>query len=96
MSLPFLGGKLKFKSNLDLSLLSSYAKGFSKLATEGSNRPPKTNSDSESFSISPKATYNFSKSVTGGLSGQFSQNRDKQRGRTGRDVSAEFNVLFKF
>jgi hypothetical protein len=27
---------------------------------------------------------------------EFAQNKDKQRGRTGRDINVEFDVLFKF
>jgi len=27
---------------------------------------------------------------------EYSQNRDKQRGRTGRDINVEFDILFKF
>ncbi len=94
--LPFLGKRVKFKSNLDLSLSASYSSTHSKLVTEGSDKPPRINADTESFSISPRASYNFSKSVTGGLTMDFRQNRDKQRGRTGRDVNVEFDVLFKF
>lgn len=94
--LPLVGRRVKFKSNLDLSLTGSYSSTHSKLVTKGSNKPPRINADSESFSISPRAGYNFSKSVTGGLTMDFRQNRDKQRGRTGRDISVEFDVLFKF
>jgi hypothetical protein len=96
LKLPFLGNRIKFKSNLDLSLTGSYNSAFSELVTEGSDKPPRTNADSESFSITSKANYNFSKSVTGGMLVEFGQNKDKQRGRTGRDINVEFDVLFKF
>lgn len=96
LKLPFFGSRIKFKSNLDLSLTGSYASTFSDLVTEGSDKPPRTNTDTESFSVSSKASYNFSRSVTGGMLVEFGQNRDKQRGRTGRDVNVEFDVLFKF
>ncbi len=96
LRLPFLGSKIRFKSNLDLSGTGSYTSTYSELATEGSNRPPRTNVDSEAFRLSSKASYNFSKSVSGGMLVEFGQNRDKQRGRTGRDINVEFDVLFKF
>jgi len=94
--LPLVGRRVKFKSNLDLSLTGSYSSAHSKLVTEGSDSPPRINADTESFSISPRASYNFSKAVSGGLTMDFRQNTDKYRGRTGRDINVEFDVLFKF
>jgi hypothetical protein len=96
LKLPFIGSRIKFKSNLDLSLTGSYNSTYSELVTEGSDKPPRTNADSESFSISSRANYNFSRSVSGGMRVEFAQNKDKQRGRTGRDINVEFDVLFKF
>ena len=48
------------------------------------------------YDIKPRADYNFSNNVTGGLNIGFVRSEDVKRGDKRQTISAGFYVLFRF
>ncbi|MGQ9602831.1 MAG: hypothetical protein ACUVUU_01305 [bacterium] len=92
MYIPLAGRTIKFRSNLTLSLDISYESTVSRTPTS-SNR---TDRDTRRFSIIPKASYTFSKNVTGSADARFIQETDNLRKDKYRSIGLGVSVLVRF
>lgn len=91
INVPFINKKIKFTSNLNLSMDFSYSH---RVETDVTNANELSNT--EIFTISPKASYNFSNNVTGGLNTSFSRSYDRKREDARRSISLGIWALFRF
>jgi len=92
MYIPLAGRTLKFKSDLTLSLDISYESTVSRTPTS-KNRVDR---DTRRFSIIPKASYTFSKNVTGSADARFIQETDNLRKDKYRTIGLSVSVLVRF
>jgi len=92
LSIPLAGRTLKFSSNLSVAMDITYE---SKL-----NRTPAVNNrvdlHTSRFSVIPKFSYGFSKSITGSANARFEQISNKKLSETRRTVGLNVSVLIKF
>ncbi|MGD9140590.1 MAG: cell surface protein SprA [bacterium] len=89
--ISFAGRTLRFKSNLSLSMDVTYE---TKL-----NRTPEANITdlhTSRFSLIPKLSYSFSKSITGSANARFEQISNKKLNETRRTIGVNVSVLIKF
>ncbi|MDD3802955.1 MAG: hypothetical protein PHW02_01030 [bacterium] len=91
MNIPLLNKRIKFKSNLNTGIDFSFSKS---IETDITNE----NALEERilYDIKPRADYNFSNNVTGGLNMGFTRSEDIKRGDKRQSFSAGFYVLFRF
>jgi hypothetical protein len=92
MYIPLAGRTLKFKSNLTLSFDVNYESRLQTTPT-ADNR---VDADSRKFGITPKASYSFSKSITGSANARFEQTTDRKLGQTWRTIGISVSVLIRF
>ncbi|HVP57352.1 MAG TPA: hypothetical protein VMU02_04600, partial [bacterium] len=92
MHIPLAGRTLRFKSSLTVSLDLSYE---SHLETTPSSKNRVEKSTRE-ITVSPKASYSFSKNVTGSADARFDQTTDRQLGQTRRTIGLNVSVLIRF
>jgi hypothetical protein len=92
LSLPIAGRTLKFSSNLSVSMDITYEAKI--------NRTPAVNNrvdlNTSRFSIIPKLSYGFSKSITGSANARFEQISNKKLNETRRTIGLNVSVLIKF
>jgi hypothetical protein len=96
LHLPFVRSRLKFTSNLDFSLMTNYGTQLRTRTQQGTASVPVTEVDTNTLSFVPQASYNFSSSVVGGLSGEYSRRRDNQADRTLKTIELRIFIEFKF
>ncbi|KPJ53957.1 hypothetical protein AMJ39_02455 [candidate division TA06 bacterium DG_24] len=96
LRLPFVRNRLRFTSNLDFSLMASYSTQVRTRVQKGLAAAPVIEVDINTLSIVPQASYNFSSSVVGGLSGEYTRRRDNQADRTFKTIEVRVFVEFKF
>jgi hypothetical protein len=75
ISLP-LFGKLRFKSEVDISVNVRKTSSLSEMTEPG--QPWQITENKSDISISPVIAYNFSRSVKGGLTGRWQDSKDTQ------------------
>ncbi|MGE3063141.1 MAG: hypothetical protein AB7T10_05855 [bacterium] len=91
INVPVLNKRIKFKSNLNTGLDISFSKS---LETDISNE--NVLEERTMLDVKPRADYNFSNNVTGGLNIGFVRSEDIKRGDKRQTFSAGFYVLFRF
>jgi hypothetical protein len=97
LKLPFFGQKLRFQSNLDLSLtVRSSSKETRTAPDENVLVSVDPSASTRDLSVTGDATYSFSRSVSGGLQISWSQNQDVKRDRTRRTIGVHLTAEFKF
>jgi hypothetical protein len=92
MYIPLAGRTLKFKSSLTVSLDLSFE---SRVGTTPSFKN-RIDSSTRTFTISPKASYSFSTSVTGSADARFEQTTDRKLEQTWRTIGLSVSVLIRF
>jgi cell surface protein SprA len=92
MYIPLAGRTLKFKSSLSVQLDLSYESRIE--ATPSADN--RIDSSRRIFSIAPKASYTFSKNVTGSADAKFEQNTDRKLKQTWRTIGLNASVLIHF
>ena len=78
ISIPLLG-KLKFKSEVSISVNVKTNSNISKTSTEG--KPFVKSVDQSDFSVAPVISYTFSRQVQGGLTARWQDNNDAYANR---------------
>lgn len=91
INIPLLNKKVKFRSNVNLKVDMSYSQTLEIDVTNNNILQ-----DRIIYSVSPRADYNFSNNVTGGINASFSKTSDRKRGDERVNVSAGIWVLFRF
>jgi hypothetical protein len=92
MYIPLAGRTFKFKSNLTLNLDFNYETRLDKIPSAGNT----VDADTRKFSIVPRASYSFSKSITGTANARFEQQSDREAGQTWRTIGLSASVLIRF
>jgi hypothetical protein len=92
MYIPLAGRTLKFKSNLTLTIDLNYESSMTTTPTSR-NRIDK---NTRKFGIVPKASYSFSKNITGSANARFEQTSDRKLGQTWRTIGMNASVLIRF
>jgi hypothetical protein len=92
MYIPLAGRTFKFKSNLTLNLDFNYETRLDKTPSAGD----RVDTNSSKFSIVPRASYSFSKSITGSANARFEQQSDRKLGQTWRTIGLSASVLIRF
>lgn len=93
--LPFLSGKLNFKSNLDTSLNMSYSRNSGQRFSSLSPLPedlPGTNV----LRVSPRMTYNFSRTLNGAFFIDYSRSYSDASNQTTTVVRVGITAIFTF
>ncbi len=75
IKLPIFG-RIKFESNLSVTMDVSYRKSRAEVAKAESDFDFKINENKTSLTIQPSANYSFSSTVKGGLSGRWQDSND--------------------
>jgi hypothetical protein len=97
LKLPFFGQKLKFQSNLDLSVtVRSTSKESRTAPDENVLASVDPTASTRDLSVTGDATYSFSRNVSGGLQVSWSQNHDVKRDRLRRTIGVHLTAEFKF
>jgi hypothetical protein len=97
LRLPFFGEKLKFQSNLETTLTVRTSSNESRTALdEAGLLQVNPTSATRDLSVTADLTYSFSRSVSGGLSASFKQDRDEKRDQTRRTIGVHLTAEFKF
>lgn len=97
LRLPFFGEKLKFQSNLETTLTVRTSSNESRTALdEAGLLQVNPTSSTRDLSVTADLTYSFSRSVSGGLSASFKQDRDEKRDQTRRTIGVHLTAEFKF
>ncbi|MCK4234101.1 hypothetical protein KAX75_06700 [candidate division WOR-3 bacterium] len=91
LKLPLIGNRISFSSNLDAGLDFNYSKNYS----ISSSQPGPTN-HMINYMFSPRLSYNFSNSITGGLIGSYSTMNDKKQDTKSSTTGLDLWVEFKF
>lgn len=86
--------RIRFKSNLDVSLTGSWGQDMTTQSVPGEEPINATNTTN--FSIRPSFSYRFSSAVSGNLRAWFSQRRDRKRATTNRDLGLDLSATFRF
>lgn len=95
VKLPILG-RIKFESNLNITLDVSIRRSHDETANQTSNLVFTTSSERTNLTISPTASYSFSSTVKGGLSARWQDDKDKQRRETRHTRELGFWVELQF
>ncbi|MFH0931277.1 MAG: hypothetical protein V1890_05025, partial [Candidatus Zixiibacteriota bacterium] len=93
IKLPFLK-KIKFRSNLAISLEISIRRDQSKSSAVGNKFV--VTGDNKSFSVAPRASYSFSSQVRGGLSGRWLDTKNNITGEKNHTRELSIWVEFTF
>ena len=93
IKLPFLK-KIKFRSNLAISLEISIKRDLSKSSVSGNKFV--VTGDNKSFSVAPRASYSFSSQVRGGLSGRWLDTKNNITGEKTHTRELSIWVEFTF
>jgi len=92
--------RFKFKSDLNLGLQTSYSNTISAPNLDGALTDipaEKYLSDKTEISVSPNATYNFTRNIKGELTGSYTQSTDKiQKTQNNRSYSLNTTVTITF
>jgi hypothetical protein len=92
--------RVKFKSDLNLGLQASYANNVSAVDLDSWKvdlQPSDYSTDVTEYSLSPNATYNFSRSIKGELSGSYTEHKDRKSSvNNNRSYSLQANVIINF
>ncbi len=80
IKIPILG-RIKFESTMSISVNVSYQKTRGESANAASNYEFKRTSEKTNLNIRPSASYSFSSTVKGGLSGRWQDSNDLQTRR---------------
>lgn len=75
VKLPLLG-RIKFQSNLSVTLDVNYSKSYGENANANNNFEFVTNENKTSLTVRPSANYSFSSTVKGGLSARWQDSND--------------------
>jgi hypothetical protein len=96
--IQFLGKRLRFKSDLTLTLDMSRSEDKSVEAQiENSGQTTTTVRDHrKNIAVTPRAAYNFSRKVQGSLDIGYTKSKDLQRDRTETQVSVAVEAVIKF
>jgi hypothetical protein len=89
----FLKG-LKFESNLSLGLDISYRSGLTKTSVQGKEFNITRNT--VELSIAPRASYNFSSQINGGLQGRWGEQHNKKDGTKLHSRELSFWIELRF
>jgi hypothetical protein len=92
MYIPLAGRTFKFESNLTLNLDITYEMRVDRTPTAGN----RVDTDERKLGISPRASYSFSKSITGSANARFEQRSDRKLGQTWRTIGLSASVLIRF
>jgi hypothetical protein len=92
MYIPLAGRTLRFKSNLTVSVDVSYETVRGTTPTLGN----RLDRDTRKLAILPKASYSFSKNITGSANITFRQDSDRKLGQTFRTIGVSASVLIRF
>jgi hypothetical protein len=92
MYIPFAGRTVKLKSSLSVQLDLAYE---SRIDTTPSAND-RVDASRRVFSIAPKASYSFSKNVTGSADAKFEQSTDRKLKQTYRTIALNASVLIHF
>ena len=92
MYIPLAGRTLKFESNLTLNLDMTYEMRLDKTPTAGN----RVDTDERKLGITPRASYSFSKNITGSANARFEQRSDRKLGQTWRTIGLSASVLIRF
>jgi hypothetical protein len=92
MYIPLAGRTLKFESTLSLSLDIGYEMNLDTTPTAGD----RVDTDTRKLSIGPRASYSFSKNITGSANARFEQRTDRKLEQTWRTIGLNASVLIRF
>ncbi len=92
--LPFIGKKVKFTSNLNLSLDISTRQSLEQTALHGMGF--NTKADTRELRVQPTASYSFSKNVTGGLNAVWMNSDDRKTNQKRRVRELGFWTELRF
>jgi hypothetical protein len=92
MYIPLAGRTFKFESNLTLNLDITYEMRLDRTPTAGN----RVDTDERKLGISPRASYSFSKNITGSANARFEQRSDRKLGQTWRTIGLSASVLIRF
>jgi hypothetical protein len=92
MYIPLAGRTLKFESNLTLNLDITYDMKLDRTPTAGN----RVDSDERTLGVAPRASYSFSKNITGSANARFEQRTDRKLGQTWRTIGLSASVLIRF
>ncbi len=95
VKLPVLG-RIKFESNLNISLDISLRRSHDQSANAASDMVYKTTGERTNLTVSPTASYSFSSTVKGGLSARWQDDNDKQRNEKRHTRELGFWVELQF
>jgi hypothetical protein len=93
MYIPLAGRTLKFESTLTLSMDVSYEMRQDRTPTAPRNRIDK---DERKLSVGPRASYSFSKNITGSANARYEQRTDRKLSQTWRTIGLNASVLIRF
>ena len=92
MYIPLVGRTAKLKSSMSVQLDLSYESRID-ITPSANNRVDASRSV---FSVIPKASYSFSKNVTGSADARFEQTTDRKLDQTWRTIGLNASVLIRF
>jgi len=92
MYIPLAGRTFRFKSNLTLNLDFNYETRLDRTPSAGD----RIDANTRKFSMVPRASYSFSKSITGTANARFEQQSDRKLGQTWRTIGLSASVLIRF
>jgi hypothetical protein len=92
MYIPIAGRTLSFKSNLSVQLDLSYESRVDR--TPSANN--RVDASRRVIQVIPKASYSFSKNVTGSADAKFEQNTDRKLNQSWRTIGLNVSVLIRF
>ena len=90
-NIPVINKRIRFRSNVNLKLDFTYSQILEYDVTNNNILQ-----NVMRYTITPRADYNFSNNITGGINGSFSRSDDKKRGDQRVNISAGIWVLFRF
>lgn len=93
MYIPLAGRTFKFNSNLTINLDVNYETRLDRTPSAANNR---IDANTRKFSVIPRASYSFSKSITGSADARFEQQSDRKLGQTWRTIGLSASVLIRF
>ena len=92
MYIPLAGRTLSFKSNLSVELAVSWESRIDTTPSAGD----RVDASTTTLQISPKASYSFSKNVSGSADARFEQRTDRKLKQTWRTIGINVSVLIRF
>jgi hypothetical protein len=92
MYIPLAGRTLRFQSNLSVSLDINYE--LQKDTTPTAN--DRVDANTRKIAVLPKASYSFSKNITGTANARFEETTDRKLGQKWRTIGMNVSVLIRF